>query len=439
MRLLISEKSLETASVLRRQLARVADQVELVEGAADTLDRLREDAWDCLIADFDHLELSGDDFLKQLEAAAPAIVYLSAQGSISTSVRAMRAGADDFLVKPVSPEKLIATVEKAAEHHRREVPSTQAVAPAETRRELMMFYGESAPMLQVFNLIETAGACNAPVFITGESGTGKELCAEAIHQASPNADGPFIALNCAAIPQDLIESEIFGHVKGAFTGAVSDRDGAAAAAHGGSLFLDELCEMDIRLQAKLLRFIQTGYYRRLGEMKDRSTNIRFICATNRDPLEEIKAGRFREDLYYRLHVIPIHMPALRERGEDIVNLARRFLNDFSRREGKPFTALDDAVETMIRAYDWPGNVRQLRNVIQSVVLLNHAETATAEMFPDLPIGAEAIGGVGATPLAQRPPEDDQSSLSVATLLSMPLAEIEKIAIEAAIEDRKSVV
>jgi DNA-binding NtrC family response regulator len=219
------------------------------------------------------------------------------------------------------------------------------------------------------------------VFITGESGTGKEVCAEAIHRRSDRSGGPFVALNCGAIPKDLIESEIFGHIKGAFTGATSDRDGAASRAQGGTLFLDEICEMDLALQTKLLRFLQTGIVQKVGSDRASKVDIRIVCATNRDPLIEVQAGRFREDLYYRLHVVPLHLPPLRERGEDVLRIARHFLASFGAEEGRRFAGLSPEVEAVFLDYRWPGNVRQLQNVIRNVVVLHDGATVTRDMLP----------------------------------------------------------
>jgi len=236
-------------------------------------------------------------------------------------------------------------------------------------------------MQTVYRIIDSAAPSTATVFITGESGTGKELCAAAIHRQSPRRDGPFVALNCGAIPRDLMESEIFGHVRGAFTGAAKDRLGAAGQADKGTLFLDEIGEMDLELQTKLLRFVQTGTYQKVGDTRLNAVDVRFVCATNRDPLKEVAEGRFREDLYYRLHVIPIHMPALRERAEDVLPLAHHFLMRLAQEEGKGFRGFAPDVEEILLAYQWPGNVRQLQNVIRNVVVLQKGELVTAGMLP----------------------------------------------------------
>jgi two-component system repressor protein LuxO len=219
------------------------------------------------------------------------------------------------------------------------------------------------------------------VFITGESGTGKELCAEAIHKESERKNNAFVAINCAAIPRDLMESEIFGHVKGAFTGAHLTRQGAASSANGGTLFLDEICDMDTDLQTKFLRFIQTGSYQPVGSSELKKADIRFICATNKDPLKEVAAGRFREDLYYRLHVIPITLPSLRKRDADVMMIARKFLIEYSEEEGKHFKDFMPETESVFLAYNWPGNVRQLQNVMRNIVVLNDGESVMPEMLP----------------------------------------------------------
>jgi two-component system repressor protein LuxO len=259
-------------------------------------------------------------------------------------------------------------------------------------------------MLSLYAQIERVAPSKAPVFVTGESGAGKEVCAEAVHACSPRAGGPFIALNCSAIPRELMESEIFGHVKGAFTGAYEDRPGAAELAHGGTLFLDEICEMDLALQAKLLRFAQTGTVRRVGDARLRSVDVRFICATNREPAREIEAGRFREDLFYRLHVLPLQLPALRERGADVVKLARAFLLAFAEEEGRRFVGFAPEAEMALAAHSWPGNVRELQNVIRRVVVLHDAEEVRADMLA-LSSTHEAARDTGPLPRIDSPSID----------------------------------
>ncbi|GAL09532.1 regulatory protein LuxO [Vibrio astriarenae] len=292
------------------------------------------------------------------------------------------------------------------------------------------FIGSSQNMQSVYRVIDSAASSKASIFITGESGTGKEVCAEAIHAASNRRSNPFIAINCAAIPKDLIESELFGHVKGAFTGASTDRQGAAEMADGGTLFLDEICEMDLDLQTKLLRFIQTGTFQKVGSSKMKSVDVRFVCATNRDPWTEVQEGRFREDLYYRLYVIPLHLPPLRERGEDIIEIAYSLLGFMSNEEGKAFNHLSPPVVERFISYEWPGNVRQLQNVLRNVVVLNSGKEITLEMLPP-PINSIDIQSASVLRGEAEAPQSDPVIFTEQDIL--PLWESEKATIEQAIE------
>ncbi len=245
------------------------------------------------------------------------------------------------------------------------------------------FIGRSDAMRKVFARLERAAASTAPVFITGESGSGKELCARALHEKGPRASGPFVAVNCAAIPAELAESEFFGHVRGAFTGASEARRGHAEMAHGGTLFLDEICEMDLHLQGKLLRFLETGMIRPVGGTTERRVDVRIICATNRDPQREVREGRFRADLFWRLHVLPIDLPPLRRRGEDILLLARHFLARFAEEEGQSPMRIGANAERLMLSHSWPGNVRQLQNVLRQIVVFHEARELTVDMLAPL--------------------------------------------------------
>lgn len=312
------------------------------------------------------------------------LLATTSRGSLSGVVALMRAGACDVVVKPVAPADLArrigALMEPAAPPRpRRETGRGQG--GDRTGSSFEGFIGESAAMRSVYEQIRRIAPSRAPVFITGESGSGKEVTAEAVHRRSGRPVGRFIALNCGAIPRELMESEIFGHVKGAFTGAVDDRPGAAELADGGTLFLDEICEMDLALQTKLLRFIQTGELRRVGDTRTRQVDVRFVCATNRDPQAEVAAGRFREDLFYRLCVLPLHLPPLRQRGDDILALAEAFLARFSAEEGRHFRGFEPAAARIVAGYGWPGNVRQLQNVIRRIVVMHDGDEVTAAMLP----------------------------------------------------------
>jgi two-component system repressor protein LuxO len=247
---------------------------------------------------------------------------------------------------------------------------------AKRKRNFQRFIGKSTAMQFVYDAIERCAVSSASVFITGPSGSGKELAADAIHNLSLRKDQPLICLNCAAIPRELMESEVFGHIKGAFSGAISNRDGAATLAHNGTLFLDELGEMDIALQAKILRFIQTGTFQRVGSSKTEKVDIRFISATNRLPFEAIADGHLREDLYYRLNVISINLPPLCEREEDPSQIAQNFINRFSDLEQKVFVGMSSNAEKLINHYNWPGNVRQLENIIHSAIVMSEGPLLT---------------------------------------------------------------
>lgn len=325
--------------------------------------------------------------IADLTRSVPTVIATSAAGSVHLAVAAVKAGAADFLPKPIGAKALIDRLDAAVSTWR----APQAAAPpaanpppppvAAPGQAFAGFIGRSPAMQEVYAQIRRMAPSRAPVFVTGESGTGKELCAEAIHRHS-GADGrPFVALNCSAIPRELMESEIFGHMRGAFTGATEDRPGAAELADGGTLFLDEIAEMDLALQAKLLRFVQTGTIRRVGGSELRRVNVRLVSATNRDPQLEVDAGRFRADLFYRLHVLPIHLPPLRQRPDDILPLAEAFLARFGEEEGRVFSGFDAEARRCLLANPWVGNVRQLENAIRQVAVLHDGGMVSEAMLP----------------------------------------------------------
>jgi two-component system repressor protein LuxO len=410
---------------LRSGLTRAGFRVRVAATAAEGRLAFAESQSQVVVLDLALPDGTGMDLLQELLRQRPQtrIIAMSAAGSVPLAVEAMRAGAHDFLVKPVAEARFLAAVTSAATPPRRKPPRSQAPAQLAPGG---LFLGSSVAMERIYAKIRSVAPSMATVFITGESGTGKELCAQAIHDGSARASGPFIALNCGAIPPDLLESEVFGHMKGSFTGAISDKPGAAAAADGGTLFLDEICEMDVALQTKLLRFLQTSMVQPVGATRPRKVNVRIICATNRDPLEAVRRGQFREDLYYRLYVVPIHMPPLRDRGTDVIEIAEAALARFSEEENRSFDSLDPDVRRLFLKLAWPGNVRQLLNVIHNVVVLNEGGQVTPGMLPadlvrDLP-GAPAEGGPAAVPPG---PLAEQ-------LVGRTLAEIEQVMIEATI-------
>ncbi len=357
-------------------------EVTHVDTGADALAALKSDVPGAVLLDLKLPDMNGFDILEKIgaEQLPTAVIVVTGEASMRTAIDAMKMGARDFVVKPCDKNRLLLTLKNVIETQQlREIVDTYR--DEIDRHSFSGFIGSSLAMQGVYKTIESAAKSKASVFITGESGTGKEVCAEAVHRESERSNKPFVALNCGAIPRDLVESEIFGHVKGAFTGAVSDRVGSAGQADGGTLFLDEICEMELALQPKLLRFLQTGAFQRVGSEKTEDVNVRIICATNRDPWQEVADGKFREDLYYRLHVLPIDMPPLRARDADAVEIARHFLDIYANEEGKEFAAFAPEVEASIQSFPWPGNVRQLQNVVRNIVVLNDGDIVTPEMLP----------------------------------------------------------
>lgn len=335
---------------------------------------LRAGKFDIVLLDLDSLDdISGsrDEAIAGLcrLAGRGLIIALSNGTSVSLAVAAMRAGAHDYIPKPVSGPAFAARIEELAQRHGKASAMQIDTCAHDSPADFEGFVGVSSQMRVIYEQIGRIAPSSAPVFITGESGTGKEVCAEALHCCGPRADKPIIAINCGAIPRELMEAELFGVARGAFTGAVEDRKGAAELADGGTLFFDEIGEMDLSLQTKLLRFLQTGTITRIGEGVARPVDVRVICATNRNPMQLIAEKRFREDLFYRLHVLPIHLPPLRQRPADILPLARHFLDCFSVEEKKNFSGISGETADMLVAREWPGNVRQLQNLIRRIVVM----------------------------------------------------------------------
>lgn len=379
---LIVEDTFSLALVYQDTLARAGIIAEIAATGKEAAAAIDKGGVRTVLLDLHLPDIHGLDILAALQAEDPSIsvVVVTSTGSVNTAVEAMRAGAYDFMVKPVSSERLITSARNALERaslHR----TVSVLSEARAEATHLGFIGSSPEMQAVYNMLRNVARSKATVFITGESGTGKEVCAEAIHKQSKRRDKPFVALNCAAIPKDLIESEIFGHVKGAFTGALSDREGAADRADGGTLFLDEICEMELALQTKLLRFLQTERIQKVGSDQVKSVDVRVVCATNRNPVVEVEEGRFREDLFYRLHVLPVHLPPLRDRGTDVLEIAQHFLKAYSREEEKTFETFAPEAEEALLVHLWPGNVRELQNVVRNIVVLNEGTVVEPEMVP----------------------------------------------------------
>jgi DNA-binding NtrC family response regulator len=435
---LLVEDTLSLQMVYRSILATAGHRVAVAGNAEDGLAQFRAHRPMVVLLDLILPDRDGLDVMREIQAIQPEtrVIAITANGSVNRAVEAMRAGAHDFLVKPFEEGRFLSAVQNAlSEAGSRDAPKASDTASQPVTRSKDAgqmadgsgFIGSSEAMMRIHATISSVARSMATVFITGESGTGKELCALAVHANSNRASGPFIALNCGAIPQDLLESEVFGHMKGSFTGAISDKPGAATAADGGTLFLDEVCEMAPALQTKLLRFLQTSTVQPVGATRPRKVNVRIVCATNRDPLDAVRRGHFREDLYYRLYVVPIHMPPLRDRGQDIIEIAEAALIRFAQEEGREFHGLDPSVRTLMQSLPWPGNVRQLLNVMRNVVVLNPGGWVTTDMLPPGLVEAD-----------QRPTPDIQparqpDALPSDSLIGLTLAEAERRLIEATLQ------
>ena len=439
--ILLIEDTPSLQLLYRAALTKAGYAVITAGSAAEGLELVQEATPQVILLDLVLPDRDGLDLMREMLQLHPGlhVVVMTAHGSINKAVEAMRAGAHEFLVKPFDEARLLNVVANAHKTALAKAPPPKAAAAAPAAQPAASpvlpevsngFIGSSETMAAIHATIVSVARSMATVFITGESGTGKELCAVAVHDNSPRANGPFIALNCGAIPQDLLESEVFGHMKGSFTGAISDKPGAATAADGGTLFLDEVCEMAPALQTKLLRFLQTSTVVPVGATRPKKVNVRIVCATNRDPMDAVRRGQFREDLFYRLFVVPIHMPPLRERGDDVIEIAETALARFAQEEGKQFDGIAPEVRALFRRLPWPGNVRQVLNVIRNVAVLHEGGVLTTAMLPaSLPQQAQE------TLIAQRPAFPIEAPiqatpLALEALVGRPLAEIERLVIEA---------
>lgn len=381
-KVLMVEDSVSLSAIYKAYLEDTDYQLVATERLAAAHAALGAFRPDIILLDIELPDGNGMDFLAEtaLMENPPKVIVMTAHGTSDMAVNAIQQGAFDFLTKPFDAARLKVTLANAASQL--QLGKKISELSRQQRENYCDFIGKSTAMQAVYKTIDSLASSDATGFIIGESGTGKELAAEAIHQESPRADKEFIAINCGAIPGELMESELFGHVKGAFTGASANREGAASVADGGTLFLDEICEMSLDLQKKLLRFIQTGTFRKVGSNVLEKVDVRFVCATNRDPLVEVREGRFREDLFYRLHVVPVRMPPLREREADVLLIAHHFLDEFREREGSELSDFSPEAAAAIRRYPWPGNVRQLQNTMHQIVVLNEGDTVDYDMLPE---------------------------------------------------------
>jgi DNA-binding NtrC family response regulator len=369
----------------------LTDRGYVVERARDGAEALRKTESlrpDIVLLDYMMPGMSGLDVLRELQSSESdvPVIVMTAHGSIEVAVQAMKLGAYDFVVKPFEPDHIALAVQKALAHGRLRRGAAAVAEESDERYRLVA--GRSAPMQHAVDLARKAAASRSTVLLLGESGSGKEIFARAIHAWSERRDEPFIAINCVGLSRELLESELFGHEKGAFTGAHRLKKGKIELAHRGTVLLDEVGDISQELQTKLLRFLQERDFERVGGTRPISVDVRIIAATNRDLEVAVKDGKFREDLYHRLNVIPLALPPLRERRDDILELARFFLGRFARETKKPFAAISPEAEERLRAYAWPGNVRELANVIERAVVLGHGPLLRPQ---DLPPRVAAAG------------------------------------------------
>ncbi|MFW6290703.1 MAG: sigma-54-dependent transcriptional regulator [Spirochaetota bacterium] len=357
--------------------------VLLAQDGQEALDLLEEEEIDLIIADLKMPRLSGEELLRRVVESYPTlpVIILTGHGTIETAVQAMRDGAYDFLTKPVNLDRLSLLVKRALSTRELALQHRALQDELDQKRQFANIIGKSVEMNRIFDVVRQVAPTRASVLITGESGVGKELIADAIHQLSNRREKPFVKVHCAALSESLLESELFGHEKGAFTGAVARKRGRFELAHMGSIFLDEIGEIDPSVQIKILRVLQEKTFERVGGEQTLEVDVRIISATNKDLKTEIERGTFREDLYYRLNVVNIHIPPLRERKEDIPLLVSAFIKEFATENGKPVEGIDPKARALLHNYSWPGNVRELRNSIESAVVMAKGSIITPDDLP----------------------------------------------------------
>jgi two-component system response regulator HydG len=379
--------------MLRAHLEREGFRIVEASDGHEAVDRVNERSFDLILMDIRMPTMDGIEALKRIKEATAAtpVIMMTAYGSINSAVEALKAGAADYLTKPLDMDELIFKAQKALYYRQLEEENILQKERLGTRFDFSRIIGTSPAMKKLFETLSMAAPTEATVLLLGESGTGKELVANAIHQNSPRKDNPYVKVNCAALPETLLESELFGHEKGAFTGAIEKKKGRFERADGGTLFLDEIGEMSSPTQTKILRVLQEREFEAVGGTKTIKVDVRIITATNKDLAEEVKQGKFREDLYYRLNVVPITIPPLRERTEDIPLLAKHFLRIYSEKNKRDIKGFGPGVMDAFIGYSWPGNVRELENIVERTVIMSGEDTIT---LGDLPPGIAGPQGEG---------------------------------------------
>ncbi|OGR90699.1 MAG: hypothetical protein A2V88_10650 [Elusimicrobia bacterium RBG_16_66_12] len=399
-RVLLVEDDSAQSSMLQLELKRRGFRVNAEKTVAAAAARIEKEIFDAVVTD---LRLGSGDGLQvvvAVKASQPetGVIVITGHGSIDTAVAAMKAGAFDYLTKPVEPEVLALALRKTIEHRDLVGEVRRLRAEVKERRGVSGIVSASDAMGRVLALVAKVSSTDATVLVTGESGTGKELIARAIHENSPRRDGSFVAINCGALPEGLLESELFGHVKGSFTGADRNKRGLFEEASGGTIFLDEISETTPGLQVKLLRALQEGEIRRVGDNHPVKVSARVVAATNRDLMKQVTAGKFRDDLFYRLKVFPIEIPALRTRVDDVMPLAEAFIKKARVRTGSPATHFSPAAAKALRSYAWPGNVRELEHAVERALIMAGGPTVEArDLPPEIASSAPAKRRVKAKP------------------------------------------
>ena len=389
-RVLVVDDDQAVREALGRTLEKLGFDVVVAADGQEGLERLREGGVHILLADLKMPKLSGQELLKAAKAIAPdvEVIVITGHGTVEDAVEAMKGGAYDFITKPFKRVQLEKTIKKAAEKQALVLQNRALQRRLDALQEAGKIIGSSPAMLRTLDLVNQVAPSTATVLIQGESGTGKELIANAIHHGSARRDRPFIKVNCAALPETLLESEVFGYERGAFTGAVARKEGRFELADGGTLFMDEIGDLSPATQAKLLRVLQEGEFERLGGTRTLKVDVRLVAATNADLTALVREKRFREDLFYRLNVITIQIPPLRERREDIPLLAQHFLCRFAAKNAKAISGFTEEALDLLQTYAWPGNVRELENVIERAVVLSRSSMISPADFPETLVGSE---------------------------------------------------
>ncbi len=439
--ILVVDDEANLRRVLSAQLTREGYDVHVAEDGEAALLLLRENHIDLVITDLRMPKVDGMDLLRAALRDDPTrpVLMMTAHGTVETAVEALKTGAFDYLTKPFDQQEVRIIVKKAL--RTRELESHDASRVEEAKDEPLVgarfgIIGQSQPVLDVYAVLERVAGTPTTVLVTGESGTGKELVARALHENSPRRENPFIKVNCAAIPKDLMEAELFGYERGAFTGAVAAKPGRFELASGGTLFLDEIGELPVDMQVKLLRVLQESEFERVGGIKTMKVDVRLVAATNRDLKKEIGHGSFREDLYYRLNVVPIALPALRERKSDIPLLVEHFVKKFNTRLQKRISGVDEAAMERLTAHAWPGNIRELENVVERAVLFADGELiAVHDLSEELRGGASRDRReptVATTPLVHETPVPAPASDGLKEQVKAAMTRLEKELIERAL-------